>query len=190
MKKMMALLLVSAMAFGMLAGCKGDGNSETTPSTVGQPVVDTTEGTTAVTGPRIVDAGKVSKDGRGWVQMDNGTIGVYFDLWTNDVPVDSTWATRYVPDSDDGITFVRDGEPYQIDATVLKFSNVEWFLCLDRWLWETAGLEDMLPLQAGDMIVLEGDFVSEDSDWGIHFDPTYITLKAANIVTFSTEEPE
>lgn len=188
MKKLLALILVFAMAFGVLAGCKGGNTSETTPST--EPATEATEGTTAATGPRIVDAGKVSKDERGWVQLDSGTIGVYFDLWTNDVPVDQTWTTRYEPDSDDGITFVRDGEPYQIDAAVLKFSTVEWFLVLDRWLWVTAGLEDMLPLQAGDMIVLEGDFISEDSDWGIHFDPTYITLKAANIVTFSTEEPE
>ena len=147
MKKLMALLLISAMAFGMLAGCKGNGNSETTPSTEGQPV-DTTEGTTVATGPRIVDAGKVSKDERGWVQLDSGTIGVYFDLWTNDVPVDNTWSTRYVPDSDDGITFVRDGEPYQIDAAVLKFSNVEWFLALDRWLWAVSYTHLTLPTKA------------------------------------------
>ena len=67
---------------------------------------------------------------------------------------------------------------------VLKYSNTEYFLVCDPWL-----LGSSSPLRAGDVLVLQGDFVDYDTGWGIHFDTTYITLKGENGAVFSTNPP-
>lgn len=203
MKKLIAILLACLMLVSVLAACgpkdtteSNDPSSETpssdTPSSEapepssGTPSEEATEPSTEASGPRIVEAGALNKHENGWYQnLDNGTDGVYFNLWANDIPADETWAVRYASTGEDNFTIIRDGETiYDVDCMVLKFSNTEYFLICDPWL-----LGSHSPLRAGDVLVLQGDFVDYDTGWGIHFDTTYITLKGENGAVFSTNPP-
>jgi hypothetical protein len=198
MKKLIALLLACLMIVTMFAACGTKENepsepSTETPASSENPSEETSEQPSSEqqsepeeTGPRIVEAGTLNKHENGWYQnLDNGTDGVYFNLWANDIPADETWAVRYASTGDDNFTIIRDGETiYDVDCMVLKFSNTEYFLICDPWL-----LGSHSPLRAGDVLVLQGDFVDYDTGWGIHFDTTYITLKGENGAVFSTNPP-
>lgn len=202
MKKLIAILLACLMLVSVLAACgpkntteSNDPSSETPSSDIPSseasepsseaPSEAATEPSTEASGPRIVDAGVVNKHDLGWYQnLDNGTDGVYFNLWSNDVPADDTWAIRYVTTSDDDCTIIRDGVSTTVSCQVLKFSNTEYFLVLDPWL-----IGELSPLQTGDVIVLQGDLVNYDNGWGLHFDTTYFTLKGEDRAVISTNPP-
>lgn len=138
-------------------------------------------------GPRIVEAGTLNKHENGWYQnLDNGTDGVYFNLWTNDVPADNTWHVRYEPTLDSNFYIVRDGELLtDVSCRILKFNTTGHFLVCDPWLLGAAS-----PLRAGDYLIIQGDFVDYDSGWGLHFDTTYIKLKGVDNAKFYTSMPE
>lgn len=200
MKKTIALLLALVMMMSMLAACgnsAGDDEKDTPIESSSDPVTEestgesteesieeTTEEPTEA-GPRIVEASALNKHDNGWFHNEDGTsAGVYFNLWTNDVPVDETWSVRYVP-TGDNLKVIRDGVTYDIGSRVLKFSNTEWFLVLDLWL-----MGDFGQCQSGDVLVLSGDYVDEETGWGIHFETTYISLKGENGAVFSLTPPE
>ncbi len=203
MKKLIALLLACLMLVSVLAACGSKDTTESNDPSSETPSSDTpsleapepsgeapseaaTEPSTEASGPRIVEAGVLNKHENGWYQnLDNGTDGVYFNLWANDIPADETWAVRYASTGEDNFSIIRDGETiYDVDCMVLKYSNTEYFLVCDPWL-----LGSSSPLRAGDVLVLQGDFVDYDTGWGIHFDTTYITLKGENGAVFSTNPP-
>lgn len=175
MKKKLVLLLASAMAFGLLTGCGGEGNS---------PAETTTEYVEATTKAPVIEAGAVSDDPRGWIQKDTGEQGLYFQLSENEIPADQTWSVRYEPVAVRGLYLIRLGMKYDIGARLVKFTDTEWYLCLDPWLMEGHGA-----LQAGDVITLQGKFQNNDNGLKIQFSPTYITLNEDHSVTISTEEP-
>lgn len=197
MKKTIALILSMVLMLGLLAGC-GDSETkvdetrpqETAAATASATEAATEEPTAAPTeesGPRVVQASALNKHDNGWYRNEEGTTeGVYFNLWTNDLPADETWSLRYTATADDNFYLIRNGETIEdINCQILKFSNTEYFLVLDPWLVGEYG-----PMQAGDVLVLQGDFVDYDSGWGIRFDTTYITLKGENGAIFSTTPPE
>lgn len=108
MKKLIALLLACLMIVTMFAACGTKENepsepSTETPASSENPSEETSEQPSSEqqsepeeTGPRIVEAGTLNKHENGWYQnLDNGTDGVYFNLWANDIPADETWAVRY-----------------------------------------------------------------------------------------------
>lgn len=194
MKRRLILLTAAALLLGLLAGC---GGTSAEPETTSVPSTEQTYGgwddiqvtwaeATENPGPRIVEAGTLNKHENGWYQnLDNGTDGVYFNLWTNDVPADNTWTLRYEPTLDSNFYIVRDGVLYDADCRLLKFNSTGYFLVCDPWL-----LGDASPLRAGDVLILQGDFVNYDNGWGIHFDTNYIMLKGVNGAKFYTEPPE
>lgn len=134
----------------------------------------------------MVEAGTVNKHELGWMKSGEGEPGgegIYFSLWTNEIPVDTTWSVRYEPYGFEGVTLYRDGEAHQIDGRVLKFDNTQWFLVLDNWL-----LGDLAPLQSGDTVLIFGEFLN-DNGWSIHFEPTYFSLKGVDSVIISATPP-
>ncbi len=193
MKKRMILLLTAALLLGLLTGCGGTAaTTETTSApteiTYGgwDDIQETWADATEDLGPRIVEAGTLNKHENGWYQnLDNGTDGVFFNLWTNDVPADNTWSVRYEPTLDSNFYIVRDGTIYNANCRLLKFNSTGYYLVCDPWL-----LKDLSPLRAGDVLILQGDFVNYDNGWGVHFDTNYILLKGVNGAKFYKEPPE
>ena len=199
MKKLMVAILAVTMIVSLFAACGENDTAKTeepateaitteTPSESTEPATEApTEAPTEASGPRIVEAGTLNKHDNGWYQnLDNNTDGVYFNLWSNDVPADDKWEVRYSATGEDNFAIIRDGETItNVTCQVLKYSNTEYFLVCDPWL-----LGENSPLRANDVLVLQGDFVNYDNGWGLHFETTYITLKGENIARFSTNPPE
>ncbi len=189
MKRKIAFMLAAALSAALLFGC---GAQETNPTvateaseTVAQSIpMPATLPTQA--GPHMVEAGTVNKHELGWMKSGEGEPGgegIYFSLWTNEIPVDTTWSVRYEPYGFEGVTLYRDGVAHQIDGRVLKFDNTQWFLVLDNWL-----LGDLAPLQSGDTVLIFGEFLN-DNGWSIHFEPTYFSLKGVDSVIISATPP-
>ena len=175
MRKKVLLLVALSLAFCMTAGCSG----EKKPSTE-----TTTDHVEETTGSSILQAGPVSDDPRGWIQKDTGEQGLYFRLEENEIPADQTWSVRYEPVSVRGLHLIRLGQRFDISGRLVKFSDTEWYLCLDPWLMEGHGA-----LRAGDVIALQGKFQNTDNGLKIQFDTTYITLEEDYSITVSAEEP-
>lgn len=196
MKKQVILFLAAALLLGLVTGCGGTTDSPETTAPDASPTEQTYGGWDDIQatwaeasenlGPRIVEAGTLNKHENGWYQnTENGADGVYFNLWTNDVPVDKTWAVRYEPTLDSCLYIVRDGAIQPANCRLLKFNSTGYFLACDPWL-----LKDLSPLRAGDVLILQGDFVNYDNGWGLHFDTWYISLKGVNGAKFSTTPPD
>lgn len=183
MREKVLLLVALSLAFCMTAGCSGEKkpSTETTTDYVEETTRDYVEETT---GSSILQAGPVSDDPRGWIQKDTGEQGLYFQLEANEIPADQTWSVRYEPVSVRGLHLIRLGQRFDISGRLVKFSDTEWYLCLDPWLMEGHGA-----LQAGDVIALQGKFQNTDNGLKIQFDTTYITLEEDYSITISTEEP-
>lgn len=175
MRKKVLLLVALSLAFCMTAGCSGEKKQPTETAT------DYVEETTVSS---VLQAGRVSDDPRGWIQKDTGEQGLYFQLKENEIPADQTWSVRYEPVSVRGLHLIRLGQRFDISGRLVKFSDTEWYLCLDPWLMEGHGA-----LQAGDVIALQGKFQNTDNGLKIQFDTTYITLEEDYSITTSTEEP-
>lgn len=175
MRKKVLLLVALSLAFCMTTGCSG----KKKPST--ETTADYVQETT---GSSILQAGPVSDDPRGWIQKDTGEQGLYFQLEENEIPADQTWSVRYEPVSVRGLHLIRLGQRFDISGRLVKFSDTEWYLCLDPWLMEGHGA-----LQAGDVIALQGIFRNTDNGLKIQFDTTYITLEEDYSITVSAEEP-
>lgn len=194
MKKHILIPLALLLTVSLLAGCGGKPeNTEVSQTSAEEEtyggwddVAPTWAEGTEDPGPRIVEAGQLNKHENGWYQnLDNGTDGVYFNLWTNDVPVDTSWSIRYEPTLKSNFYIVRDGALHNVDCRLLKCSTTGYFLVCDPWL-----LGELSPLQAGDVLILQGDFVNYDNGWGLHFDTSYIKLKGVNGTKFYVEPPE
>lgn len=207
MKKLLALLLAMSIVISLFTACAASETDDTSdsPSTTDGSNTDTSdEQTTSAPSesettsvevstthdpnePYVVEASKLSKHANGWFQLlENNTDGVYFNLWTNDLPVDDSWSVRYSTTSSDDFTLIRDGKAITtVDCQILKYANTEYFLVCDPWL-----LGEYAPLQAGDVLIVQGNFVNYDTGWGIHIDTTYITLKGIGTAVFSTTAPD
>lgn len=196
MKKLLIILLAALLTVSLFAACNGTPDSTegtlsggtTAEETYGgwEDVVPTWVTAAEDLGPRIIEASELNKHENGWFQLlENGTDGVYFNLWTNDVPVDTSWTVRYEPTLPGNLRIVRDGVVYDVDCRLLKCSTTGYFLVCDPWL-----LGDVSPLRANDVLILQGDFVNYDNGWGLHFDTSYIKLKGVNGTKFYTEPPE
>lgn len=205
MKKLLALLLAMLIVISLFTACAASDtdDSSDTPSTTDEtstgeeqttaPPSESESSSVEVSTthdpnePYIVEASKLSKHANGWFQLlENNTDGVYFNLWANDLPVDDTWTIRYASTSSDDFTLIRDGKYITtVDCQILKFASTEYFLVCDPWL-----LGEYAPLQPGDILIVQGNFVDYETGWGINLDTTYITLKGIGTAVFSTTAPD
>ena len=195
MKKVIALLLALLVVVG-LAACGGNeqGNqSNPEVTTTEPPVVEvtTTEAPTEDPNSKIITAGSLSNHENGWEveAWNEGAAGIYFNMWTNDLPYNSDWSVRYQPHDGNSVTLIRDGEKHMIGGPgielLVKFSANSYYLSFDQWI-----IPELFPLQENDVIVLEGDFTNPENGYTIHLDKTYVQLKVGGITKFTTEAPE
>ena len=109
--------------------------------------------------------------------------GFYFEMDTNDVPIDSTWIDRYQPVSADVITLTRDGETKNVGnigaGTVLKYSENGWYMAY----WAIGGA-----LQPGDVLTVSGNFEGPN---GVvfHISESTVEVNADGSLTVNGEAP-
>ncbi|MBO5078949.1 MAG: hypothetical protein J6B67_04625 [Oscillospiraceae bacterium] len=189
MKRIIALILALMTVACLFAACGGNTETTTEPTTT-EPT--TTEPETTLAGPTEIVIKKVSKHEAGWMPAGEGSDaeaqGVYFNAFTNDSPFNEDWTMRYMPVETAKVVLVRDGEEYDITnpgaEALVKFSKTEYYLVLDKWLMG----EELFPLVAGDMIILEGGFQDPSEEWVLTFETQYITLKEDG-VKISVDDP-
>ncbi len=101
------------------------------------------------------------------------------------------WAAEYAPTSADCVKLIRNGVTYATApvgaGTVVKFDTNGYFVKFESWM------NGNYPLQAGDMIIIEGIFVgtsnyAEAEGVKIEIDKTYVVYDGSRF-TFSAEDP-
>lgn len=120
----------------------------------------------------------------GWT----ATGGLYFTMEANDVPYNS-WEVRYTPTAESNVKLIRNGATYNVGhtqrETIVKYSDTEYHF--EFWT-----LGDYKPIVAGDVMIVEGDFVNSANGATLSVAKTTITFNADGTATFQSEgsEPE
>lgn len=196
MKKVFALTLALVMVACMFAACGGN-NAATNPPTTNPPATNPPVTNPPVvtdpepTVPDVIVAGSLSNHENGWEveAWSPNAAGVYFNMWTNDLPYNSDWSVEYQPHSGDVVKLIRNGETHMIGGPgigqLVKFSANSYYLKFDKYV-----TQELFPLQEGDVVIIEGDFSNPENGYTIHFDKTYVQLKTGGITKFTTTAPE
>lgn len=109
----------------------------------------------------------------------------------NTAPYD--WAAEYAPSSKECIRLIRNGQTiYREEISVgaiVKFSATEYYVKFDTWIDPSN-----YPLQAGDVIIIEGTFIGTGNYAAaagkeLKIDKTYICYDGSTF-TFSADAPE
>jgi len=101
------------------------------------------------------------------------------------------WSYEYTPAAAENYQLIRDGVTYYIGCP----SQGTLVMHDDGWLYlkaenHTVADSSLLPLQIGDVLVLEGNFTcNQDALSTIHIEKTYILI-TENGAEFSAEKPE
>ena len=124
----------------------------------------------------------------------SGAENLIYATMTANSGVHDGWNTEYTPVQAGGLKLIRDGVTYEVgnpgQGTLVKYSDTEY--CLKLAPWTVTG--DVLPLVAGDVIVVEGAYVGragtpcEGST--IVIAKTSITFHADETLSFEPKEEE
>ena len=120
----------------------------------------------------------------GWT----ATGGLYFTMAANDVPYNS-WEVRYTPTAESNVKLIRGGQTYDVAhtqrETIVKYSDTEYY-------YEFWTLDTYKPVVAGDVMIVEGNFVNAANGATLTVAKTTITFNADGTATFQSEgaEPE
>jgi len=108
----------------------------------------------------------------------------------NDAPYD--WAAEYAPSSKECIQIIRNGQTIYRNNTgagaIIKFSASEYYVKFDTWIDS-----ENYPLQAGDIIIIEGIFVGTGNYAAaegvqLKIEKTFVVYNGSSF-TFSTKDP-
>ena len=112
--------------------------------------------------------------------------GIHFRLSDNGLPFDADWNIYYDATTADNLKIIRDGKVYRAAEVgcdnICKFDKDGYYLRLEPY---TIG--GYAPFTQKDIIVIEGDFVYDDST--LHINKTYIYYNGSEWV-FTTQLPE
>ena len=126
-------------------------------------------------------------DGGLLIGNENGWTGdaIYFSMNENEAPFNTDWSLRYKPASSAVIKLLRDGTTTNIankDAeTLVKYSETNYAIA--TWMFGSYGLK------AGDILIVEGDFLYAAENVTLNVQKSYILLNADGSVTVSATEP-
>ncbi len=139
-----------------------------------------------VTEPTEPDDGKIYA-GSMQAHPDNGWTasgGLYFTMVENDASYNG-WNIRYTPTAESNVKLIRNGVTYDVGhtlrETICKYSATEYY-------YEFWTLGDYKPVQAGDVLIVEGDF--KYGDVIMNISKTTITFNADGTATFESEAGE
>ena len=138
----------------------------------------------APTGESIADAGVLTAHAGGGT-----STGLHASGAENDAPYD--WAAEYAPVSADCIKLIRNGVTYATGNTgagiLVKFDTNGYYIKFESWV------NSNYPLQAGDIIIIEGVFVGTGNYAAaegvkLNIDKTYVVYNGTGF-TFTAEDP-
>ncbi len=134
-------------------------------------------------GPTKVQAGAMTSHPNGWNAGGTGAWGgLFFRTDANDAPYASDWSIRYVPTDVANVKLIRDGVTYNVANTgaemLAKYGENDYYL----EFWPISEK----PMKAGDILIVEGNFVNAANDVVLCVEKTYITLNADGTATFES----
>ena len=119
---------------------------------------------------------KLEKDERG-----RTPTGIYFRSAENDAPFKEDWTALYSPVDSACVKLIRDGVVYEIGipgrGTIVKFGSAEFYLKTETW-----NLGDFMPLQEGDVLVLEGEFESQEEEAVLSIEQTFFFVRGRKVL--------
>ena len=119
---------------------------------------------------------KLEKDERG-----RTPTGIYFRTAENDAPFKEDWTALYSPVDSACVKLIRDGVVYEIGipgrGTIVKFGSAEFYLKTETW-----NLGDFMPLQEGDVLVLEGEFESQEEEAVLSIEQTFFFVRGRKVL--------
>ena len=119
---------------------------------------------------------KLEKDERG-----RTPTGIYFRGAENDAPFKEDWTALYSPVDSACVKLIRDGVVYEIGipgrGTIVKFGSAEFYLKTETW-----NLGDFMPLQEGDVLVLEGEFESQEEEAVLSIEQTFFFVRGRKVL--------
>ena len=119
---------------------------------------------------------KLEKDERG-----RTPTGIYFRTAENDAPFKEDWTALYSPVDSACVKLIRDGVVYEIGipgrGTIVKFGSTEFYLKTETW-----NLGDFMPLQEGDVLVLEGEFESQEEEAVLSIEQTFFFVRGRKVL--------
>ncbi len=119
--------------------------------------------------PTVVNAG--------YGMQAANTDNAYFDMAENEATYDDEWDFRYMPTTADAIKRIRNGETSNVaivgNRTIVKHSNINYFLEFSQ----------MGGYQEGDIVILDGKFISQDKKYILSIEETYFRVGANGCLT-------
>lgn len=118
-----------------------------------------------------------------------GIKGIYATCAATDATYNTDWSVEYAPASAENYRLIRGGVTYNVGVsnagTLVLYSQTDIYLKQDNDCM-SGGL---LPLQDGDILVIEGDWLcKQDETSVIHIATTYISI-GKNTASFSADDP-
>ena len=143
--------------------------------------------------PEVIhQIGVLAESGNGTRVDAAGTVtGVYAVADVNDAPY-GDWNVEYTPANASGLKLVRDGVTYDVgvtgSGTIVKFSETDYFVKLEAHTIKFSDNSAVLPMQDGDMLIIEGNWVqASDATVKVNFTKTYVLLNGTKAVISDTE---
>ena len=141
-------------------------------------------------GPEITEPEDTTNHGAMYANSTNGwtaTGGLYFTMQANDLTYTTDFTTRFTPVSESCVKLVRGGQTYNVAhtlrETICKFSETDYY-------YEFWTLDTYKPVVAGDILIVEGDFINKSSGEILSIALTTITFNEDGTATFESEEVE
>ena len=130
------------------------------------------------------NAGGVSTNG------DGNINGIYATGTAVDAPCNGDWSVEYAPAAAENYKLIRGGVSYNVgipgQGTFVLINQTD--LYLKQEAWTVSG--ELLPLQNGDVLVVEGQWTcTSDASAAVTIETTYILI-GEGAVTFSATEPD
>ncbi|MBQ3356185.1 MAG: hypothetical protein IJG45_03635 [Oscillospiraceae bacterium] len=129
----------------------------------------------------VIQAGYMKQDSR-----PRTSTGIFFTMDENAAPYAKDWTLEYKPMSTACVKLIRNGETYEVAiperGTITKFNETGYYLKTDTW-----AMGDMMPVQVGDILVVEGQFVNGETVMEIS--RSYVSIRSGKTV-ISTEYPD
>jgi len=136
--------------------------------------------------------GNLTANSAGFAVDGNG-FGIYANCTATNATYNGDWSVEYTPAAAENYKLIRNGVTYNVgmpgQGTIVMISQTSMYLKQQPWTFSTNAIDNELPLQEGDILVVEGKWnCIQDASSVIEIDTTYITIGSGS-ASFSAEDP-